>query len=220
MHGTTTTGKWVRIIAAGEREGRGAGSRERILQAALRIASVRGYDGTTVKLISEESGLPPSSLYWHFGNKDRLLAAALEHGFVEWGRGLAQQPSPDPGEDLGVAVRHWFVRGLEAVVATPAAWQLGIMLSLQTPVDAVEARQVFVDLHHRVVEAMADWWERVLPPEIADRALARRLSASFLAVLDGLYVAHASAIGWDLEALADRFAAGVVAHLRRLQEEA
>ena len=47
--------------------------------------------------------------------------------------------------------------------------------------------------------------------------LACRLSASFLAVLDGLYVAHASGQEWDLETLAERFSRGVVAHVRRLE---
>jgi AcrR family transcriptional regulator len=200
-----------------EPQPRGAGSRERILQAALRVASVRGYDGTTIKLLSEESGLPASSLYWHFGSKDRLLAAALEHGFAQWGQGLARTAPVDT--DLAGAVRHWFIRGIEAVVATPAAWQLGLMLSLQTPADEVEARRVFVEMHHRVIDAMADWWMEVLPPGIAERDLACRLSASFLAVLDGLYVAHASGQGWDLEALAERFSRGVVAHVRRLEAQ-
>jgi hypothetical protein len=67
---------------------------------------------------------------------------------------------------------------------------------------------------------MAEWWESLLPQEIADPVLARRLSASFLALLDGLYVAHSSAQGWDLDALAEGFARGVVAHLRRLQAAA
>jgi AcrR family transcriptional regulator len=201
-----------------QRNVRGAGSKERILDAALRIASVRGYDGTTVKLISEESGLPPSSLYWHFGSKDRLLAAALEHGFATWGEGLSRKEPP--GTELEAAVRARFQRALTALAETPAAWRLGLMLSLQTPVQEEEARQAFLDVHRRAVEAMADWWESLLPPEIADPALARRLSASFLAVLDGLYVAHSSAQDWDLDVIADRFARGVAAHVRRLQAAA
>jgi AcrR family transcriptional regulator len=200
------------------RSPRGAGSKERILDAALRVASLRGYDGTTVKLISEESGLPPSSLYWHFGSKDRLLAAALQHGFATWGQGLSRREPP--GADLEEAVRRRFRNGLRAVAETPAAWRLGLMLSLQTAEQEEEARQAFLDVHRRVVEAMAGWWEAMLPPEIAEPVLARRLSASFLATLDGLYVAHSSRQDWDLEALADHFARGVVAHVRRLQAAA
>jgi AcrR family transcriptional regulator len=154
-------------------------------------------------------------LYWHFGSKDRLLAAALEHGFASWGQGLAwREPA---GTDFEEAVRSRFRRGLRAVAETPAAWRLGLMLSLQTPVQEEAAREAYLGVHRRAVEAMAQWWESVLPPEVADPALARRLSASFLAVLDGLYVASSSAQDWDLEAVADLFASGVVAHVRRLQ---
>ena len=201
-----------------ERRARGSGSRERILEAAVRIASVHGYDGTTIKRISEESGLPPSSLYWHFGSKDKLLAAALEHGYRQWSRGLAVA---DPADgDLEQAVRRRVRGGLRAVVETPAAWQLGLVLSLQTPLQAVEARQVFVEVHRRAVDGLASWWLEVLPPELADPALARRLSASLLAVLDGLYVAHAGGLAPDLEALAERFVRGIVAHVDRLRREA
>jgi len=203
---------------AEERRARAPGSKERILRAAVHVASVHGYGGTTIKRISEESGLPPSSLYWHFGNKDRLLAAALEHGFQEWGRGLRVRD--EPHADLEQAVRRRLRGGLRAVVETPAAWQLGLMLSLQTPVQAVEAREAFLAVHGRAVEGLAAWWMEVLPADVADPALARRLSASLLAVLDGLYVAHASGLFPDLEAVADRFARGIVAHVERLRERA
>ncbi|WP_162529840.1 TetR/AcrR family transcriptional regulator [Nocardioides caldifontis] len=188
------------------------------MDAALRVAAVHGYGGTTVKNISEESGLPASSLYWHFGDKERLLAAALERGFALWGQGLAHGESLPP--ELEVAVRERFRRGVRAVVDNPAAWRLGLVLSLQAPGEEARARQAFVDVHRRAVDALAGWWLGLLPEEIADPALAHRLSASFLALLDGLFVASSSTDDWDLDALADRFARGLVAHVRRLQREA
>lgn len=57
---------------------RGEESRQRILYAALEIAVRRGYDGTTIGAVSAATGLPASSLYWHFENKDQLLAAGLD----------------------------------------------------------------------------------------------------------------------------------------------
>ena len=47
-------------------------SRRRILEAAAAIAGERGFEGTTINLVSERSGLPASSIYWHFKDKDRL----------------------------------------------------------------------------------------------------------------------------------------------------
>ena len=47
----------------------GAKSRDEILDAAMRMMSVRGFDGTSVADIARESGLPNSSIYWHFNSK-------------------------------------------------------------------------------------------------------------------------------------------------------
>lgn len=40
----------------------------------------RGYAGTSISAICKESGLPASSVYWHFENKDGLLLAVIERG--------------------------------------------------------------------------------------------------------------------------------------------
>jgi AcrR family transcriptional regulator len=66
------------------RHAQGEASRRTILDATLRIAGERGYVGTTLAQVTKASGLPASSVYWHFRNKDELLADALEHGFRMW----------------------------------------------------------------------------------------------------------------------------------------
>ena len=58
--------------AARRRRANGEESRQRILDAAAEIAGERGYDGTSIALVSERSGLPASSIYWHFEDKDAL----------------------------------------------------------------------------------------------------------------------------------------------------
>lgn len=44
-------------------------SRERILDAATEIAAERGYEATSIGLVSAKCGLPASSIYWHFKTK-------------------------------------------------------------------------------------------------------------------------------------------------------
>ena len=88
----------------------GEASRERILDAAAEIAGERGYEGTSINLVSERSGLPASSIYWHFTNKDELVAAVIDRSFHTWveqpragadadrcpaGRGGATRPAPN-----------------------------------------------------------------------------------------------------------------------------
>lgn len=59
-------------------------SREKILDAAAEIAGERGYEGTSINLISERSGLPASSIYWHFKDKDELIAAVIDRSGTSW----------------------------------------------------------------------------------------------------------------------------------------
>ena len=62
----------------------GEESRRRILDAAAEVAGERGYEGTSIALVSEKCGLPASSIYWHFENKDDLIAAVIERSFDIW----------------------------------------------------------------------------------------------------------------------------------------
>ena len=64
-------------------------SRGRILDAATEIAAERGYEGTSIALVSAKCGLPASSIYWHFTNKDDLIAAVIERSFARLARGVA-----------------------------------------------------------------------------------------------------------------------------------
>ena len=65
---------------ARRRRANGEQSRTRILDAAAEIAGERGYEGTSISLVSSRCGLPASSIYWHFKDKDDLIAAVMGMG--------------------------------------------------------------------------------------------------------------------------------------------
>jgi AcrR family transcriptional regulator len=77
-------------------------SQQRILDAATEIAAERGYEGTSIGLVSERSGLPASSIYWHFKDKDALIAAVIDHSFETW---LSTVGSSEPPHEL-LSVRN------------------------------------------------------------------------------------------------------------------
>ena len=52
-----------------------ARSRRDILDAASRIISEYGFREATIDLISEAAGISPTSIYWHFGNREGMLAS-------------------------------------------------------------------------------------------------------------------------------------------------
>lgn len=55
--------------------------REDILAAARKLITERGYDGVNMRDLAKESGVAPKTLYHQFGNKDKLLRAAVIERF-------------------------------------------------------------------------------------------------------------------------------------------
>ena len=55
-----------------------AETRQRILDAARTVFSVKGYDGASVLKIAESAELAPSAIYNHYENKETLYMAVFE----------------------------------------------------------------------------------------------------------------------------------------------
>jgi len=77
---------------------KGMATRARILDAAVRLASRDGLEGLTIGSLAEALAMSKSGLFAHFGSKDALQVATLEHA-AELVRaraaGVAQAP-PGP----------------------------------------------------------------------------------------------------------------------------
>src|SRR6266511_3268590 len=61
------------------REQQTARVKREILDAAVQVIAVHGFRETTMDLIAEAAEVSPTSIYWHFGNREGLLAALAEH---------------------------------------------------------------------------------------------------------------------------------------------
>jgi len=94
-----------RVTAAHEHE-----VRERIVTAALRVFSERGFHGATVADVVRESGLSVGAIYTYFRGKDELLLAACDAtsglGLGELARRLAAGRTT--AERLAIAVAFYF----------------------------------------------------------------------------------------------------------------
>ena len=92
-------------------------TRERLMQAALKLFAERGYKATTVGAIETEAGLAPRSgaLYHHFKSKQELLEAAIENELTamgELGDALAMLPLGDLRAELTLLAR-WNLASLD-----------------------------------------------------------------------------------------------------------
>ena len=62
----------------------GVESRRKIVDAAAALMAERGFAGTSIAAVSQCSGLPSGSIYWHFESKEALLGAVVEEGARRW----------------------------------------------------------------------------------------------------------------------------------------
>ena len=59
--------------------GRASDTRQRILEAAETILRCEGYQALSTRHVALTSGVPLSQIHYHFGSKDGLLVATLDH---------------------------------------------------------------------------------------------------------------------------------------------
>lgn len=197
------------------RHRQGDESRTAILDATLSIASARGYVGTTVSLVTSMTGLPASSIYWHFGNKDSLLSATVQHSYERW-RETSAAWVDDRAGTAGEQVEARLQRSALAITESPEFWSLGLMLTLQQRVKEPEARRLFRQIRQDTERAVAQWWERLLGPEVVarDPGLAMRLAQFHLLMLDGLFIHDRTHGPRDTKRVVARLSAGLEAYLR------
>jgi AcrR family transcriptional regulator len=58
---------------------RGDATKELILEAARESLREQGYSGTSIRAVAERAGVQLSLVHYHFGSKQAMLVAVLEH---------------------------------------------------------------------------------------------------------------------------------------------
>ena len=140
-------------------------SRERILDAATEIAAERGYEGTSIALVSAKCGLPASSIYWHFKDKDDLIAAVIERSFASW---LSAWQLPDEG-DASERFNGVAVQTAKALLDSPDFIRLGLMLALERRPEEPRARTMFIQVRAQAYQQLTENFRNVMPG-LADAA--------------------------------------------------
>jgi AcrR family transcriptional regulator len=193
----------------------GEASRTRILDAATEIASERGYEGTSIALVSAKCGLPASSIYWHFKDKDDLIAAVIERSFAHW-LSAWQLPAEGTARErlTGVAMQI-----AKALLDSPDFLRLGLMLALERRPVEPRARAMFVAVRDQACDTLAPAI-RELTPGLTD-AQVHQLTTYAIAGADGLFVAkEIGGDSVDLPALFHMHAAALYDSAERMVAEA
>lgn len=180
-------------------------SRVRILKAAAEVAAERGYEGTTIARICERSGLPVSSVYWFYTDKDELLAEVVAHSFNEW---IGDQPPWDPmpaGAPVGEGLRRILNQSVRSLPSTPEFLRIGHMLTLERRETEPAGRALFLQVRARVHADLSRWFRLSLDPRLISEnpGLPDHLALLIIILTDGLFLAHQIADIWDPDAFVD-----------------
>jgi AcrR family transcriptional regulator len=159
----------------------GDDSRERILQAAAELFAQRGYAGVGVDEVAARSGIAKTALYYHFGNKDGLLAAVLERTAAAWIEAIRQTSSEAAGpfERLERALA-----GMRALLEErPWVLRLLQILALEVADEKPKVRATLQAIFRRAREAIVEGMREALGVDLPQADLIAKV---VLALLDGI----------------------------------
>ena len=133
--------------------------------------ATRGYAATSISDIRKACGLPASSIYWHFGSKEGVLAAVMERGASRFFAGIPglTDGGANPGPEVQLEATA------QLVAEHPDFLRLAYLLGLERGDDPTVAAAV-----RRVRDtAIAGWRSAVtaatardISPEKAERVAA------------------------------------------------
>ncbi len=167
----------------------GEESRERILEAAAEVASDRGYEGTSISLVSERSGLPASSIYWHFEDKDHLIAAVIERSFERWLEGMGAWVPKTKGASRDQLFIASFAQTAKALTDAPVFLRLGLMLGLERRSEEPTARNLFLQVREQAFNRLIALYAHLFEGELDDAAV-KSLATLAMAGTDGVFIAR------------------------------
>jgi len=198
-----------------QRQKQGALSRDEILDAAEVLMARQGYDGASISAICSECGLPASSIYWHFGSKEGVLAAVMERGAARFFTTIdAVGSSPAlRGRD---GLRAGLLAASHAIAEHPDFLRLLVLLLLSGRAEDTVARVRAGgrERMHRLIAsaypARGDVPNRPLADALADVALAM-FDGAFLAVQNDPRIRYEALLTQMADALATLAEAAIAA---------
>lgn len=172
-------------------------SRDRILMATAALAKERGLDGTTIAAVCERSGLPVSSVYWHFEDKDALIAEVLRASYTRW---LAAVPLwSTPPSLLGRELEQVLEQVIRSLLEVPDYLAVGMQLLLERRDEHEGARMLFVEIRAQIAGMITVWLLEAMQPD-PDPVLAEDLARLVVSFSDGALIALQVDPTWDVDA--------------------
>jgi AcrR family transcriptional regulator len=194
-----------------KKQRQGEQSRGLILDATERLMATRGYAATSISDIRKACGLPPSSIYWHFGSKEGVLAAVMERGARRFFEAIPT--SEDAEAQLAV------LSTLQS--QHPDFLRLFYMLSLERSDDPAVAA-VIRRVRDTAITRFRNAITKLLPSDAPASKAARvvtELTTLAVALSDGVFFADHLEADTDVERMYRRLSQALTALIPILLEE-
>ncbi|MCE1116776.1 MULTISPECIES: TetR family transcriptional regulator [Pseudomonas] len=153
-------------------------TRQRLLDAAERVFSDRGYAVARLEDIADVAGLTRGSIYWHFDGKPELLEAVIERAWFPWDQ-LPTDPAQVPGIARMAAVLG---EGMQRTLSEPRLRRSASILLQGHELRSVSARVLerLQGMQHRIRRYVALVLEQAWPGDLALRDSRARAVGVFM----------------------------------------
>ncbi|MFJ4832375.1 TetR/AcrR family transcriptional regulator [Streptomyces sp. NPDC088747] len=125
-------------------------TKARILEVAARLVAESPDGDVSTRAVCEAAGVGAPALYRHFGDKEGLLSAVVDHG---WDKYLATKRDRAPGTDPVQDLREGWDSHTEFALQNPNLYRLMNSPAMRTPpAAALESHQILTSDLRRAAE--------------------------------------------------------------------
>lgn len=156
-------------------------TRERVIQAAITCIYKEGFNAAHTNRIAEEAGVSWGVLQYHFGDKDTLLQAVLDHIFDDFLNTLAAT------ELRGDSLRARLEELIDAVWSLISKKEYRVSIAILRNAGKDKASKINGQKQVKKWAArMSDLWDHLLQDDVANAAMSETARHLLFAGLRGL----------------------------------
>ena len=151
-------------------------SRERLIEAATRLFTEKGYRDASVQAIAEAAGISRGSIFWHFGSKEGLLSAVAEEAFRRW---ETETLVGDVGDARGLeAMRRALASHRRFLREDSDVLRLFFVLMFEALGPRPELAERFAALHRGLRERGREWLDGDLRDDVDPETVAALITGA------------------------------------------
>ena len=170
----------------------GMQTRERVMEAAAGLLLRGSVGAMSIAELVQLSGAPASSIYWHFGSKEGLVAAVAAAAVERWLASLPDTATLPAGGEARV------VAGIAGITEALARDARAVTLVIKVGVELGQEQHTGIEVVRRARADVLRYGVRLFAPALGGLSAARartaalRMASLLMATADGIAVEAAT----------------------------